>query len=516
MKNKDNLKTLLPFIVAAVLGLGVVLIYLPVLLNLVNRLAGDEDYSYGLLLPLVSAYIVYLKWSQIRRYRWEPSWWGVPVVILGFILLTAGKLVADPYSPPFSFTVVITGFLLLLGGWGIIRMLSFPLVLLVLMLPLPGIITNFLTFPLQLISSRLAAGFLRGLGIPLVLQGNILDLGVRQLQVVSACSGLRYILALLALGIIFCYFYQRRFWKAAVLILALVPAAILANATRVAAMGLFPALQEGFWHSFSGWLIFVFCFVSMALLNWFLNYLRPAPQAVVEAEAEGPHPEMPSVTPRASYYPSLLVALVLVAGGGLLSLKIAEPPRIPLLQSLDHFPLQLGSWQGRRTYIDPEIFQKTEADSYVDADFSSPGQEPVSLYLAHYEIQGGAGGLGHNPGACMTGTGWTTLDSGSTEIAPGYPVNYLLLERSNQRLLVYYWNIHQGQWLALSSDRRYKLYSLYNALRNHRTDWALVRLITPVNQDLAAARERLTAFAQLVTPVLPQFIKAERVFKPKN
>ena len=103
MKSKDNFKTLFPFILAAVLGLGVVLIYLPVLLNLVNRLAGDEDYSYGLLLPLVSAYIVYLKWPQIRRYRWEPSWWGVPVVILGFILLTAGKLVADPYLPAIFF-----------------------------------------------------------------------------------------------------------------------------------------------------------------------------------------------------------------------------------------------------------------------------------------------------------------------------------------------------------------------------------------------------------------------------
>jgi exosortase D (VPLPA-CTERM-specific) len=509
MKSKDNFRTLFPFILAAVLGLGVVLIYLPILLNLVNGLAADEDYSYGLLLPLVSAYIVYLKWPQIRRYRWEPSWWGVPVVILGFILLTAGKLVADPYSPPFSFTVVITGLLLLLGGWGIVRMLSFPLVLLVLMLPLPGIITNFLTFPLQLVSSRLAAGFLRTLGIPVVLQGNVLDLGVRQLQVVSACSGLRYILALLALGIIFCYFYQRRLWKGAVLLIALVPAAIVANATRVAAMGLFPALQEGFLHSFSGWLIFVFCFAAMALLNWFLNYLRPATQTVADAEAEGPYLEMPSVTPRGSYYPHLLVALVLLAGGGLLALKLAEPPRVPLLQSLDHFPLHIGSWQGHRTFMDPEIFQKTEADSYVDADFISPGQGPVSLYIAHYEKQGGAGGLGHNPGNCMTGAGWTTLESGVTEIAPGLPVNYLLLERSKQRLLVYFWNIHQGQWLSLGSARYYKLYSIYNALRNHRTDWALVRLITPVNQDLAAARERLTAFTHLVVPVLPQFIREE-------
>jgi exosortase D (VPLPA-CTERM-specific) len=505
MKINDHFRTLLPFILAAVLGLGVFLIYLPILLNLVNRLAGDEDYSYGLLLPLVSAYIIYLKWPEIRRYRWEPSWWGVPVVILGFILLTAGKLAADPYTPPFSFTVVITGLLLILGGWGIVRMLGFPLVLLVLMLPLPDIITNFLTFPLQLISSRLAAGFLRALGTPLVLQGNVLDLGVRQLQVVSACSGLRYILALLALGIIFCYFYQRRLWKGAVLLIALVPAAILANATRVAAMGLFPALQEGFLHSFSGWLIFVFCFASMGLLNWFLNYLRPAPQ-VAEAEPEGPHPEMPSVTPRATYYASLLVALVLVAGGGVLTSKITEPPPVPLLQSLDHFPMQLSTWHGLRTYMDSEIFQKTEADSYLDASFSSPGQEPVSLYFAHY-AQATRGGLAHNPAVCMAGNGWKTLESGVTEIAPGHPVNYLVLERASQRLLVYWWNIQQGQWLALRSARYYKLYTIYNSMRSHRADWALFRLITPLGAGLQDAQSRLNAFGQLLIPVLPQFIR---------
>jgi exosortase D (VPLPA-CTERM-specific) len=492
-------------ILAAVLVLGIFLIYLPVLLNLVSRLAGDEDYSYGLLLPLVSAYIVYLKWPQIRSYHWRPSWWGAPLIILGLGLLTAGKLVADPYSPPFSFTVVVTGSLLLLGGWGLIRMLWFPLLLLILMLPLPGILTSFLTFPLQLISSRLAAVFLRALGIPLVLQGNVIDLGVRQLQVVQACSGLRYILALLALGIIFCYFYQRRFWKAGVLVVALVPAAIFANATRIAAMGLFPALQVGFWHSFSGWLIFLICFVLLALLNWFLNYLQPAPQ--VAAGEDQPPPVGLEATPKINLSPYFLTAIILVAAGGLLSWKIGAPPRVPLLQSFDHFPLQLGPWQGRRTYIDSQIFQKTEADSYLDVDYSSPGQEPVSLYIAYYEKQGGAGGLGHNPGVCMTGAGWKTVGAGITEIAPDLPVNYLVLKRQGTRLLVYYWNIHQGQWLALSNARMYKLHTAYNALWRHRTDWALVRLITPVNKDLDAARKCLTAFAHLVVPVLPHFIK---------
>jgi len=129
--------------------------------------------------------------------------------------------------------------------------------------------------------------------------------------------------------------------------------------------------------------------------------------------------------------------------------------------------------------------------------------------MAHYEIQGGAGGLAHNPGACMTGTGWITLDFGVTEIAPGYPVNYLVLERSGHCLLVYWWNIHHRQWLGLSSDIRYELHSIYNALRNHRTDWALVRLITAVTTDKKSAEKRLTDFAHQIVPILPQFIRQE-------
>ena len=507
MRSDSRYRPLVYFMLMALLVVGISLVYVPVLLNLISRLASDEDYSYGLLLPLVSAYVIYLKWPRIRHYQWEPSWWGAPLVILGFSLLFLAKLVADPYTPPLSFTVVVSGLLVLLGGWGIIGILWFPLLLLILMLPLPGIITNTLTFPLQLISSQLAASFLRALGIPLVLQGNVIDLGVRQLQVVSACSGLRYILALLALGIIFCYFYQRQFWKAVVLMIALVPAAILANSTRVAAMGLFPALQEGFWHSFSGWLIFLICFGFLGLINWLLDYLHPATQEAVD-EVEQTQPKGLSVTSQRSYYPYFLAALILVAGGSLLNGRIADLPPVPLLQSFDHFPLQLGPWQGRRNYMDREIFEKTEADSYIEADFASAGQESVSLYIAHQEIQHSQGALAHNPGVCMTGHGWTTEDTGVTEIIPGFPVNYLLLEHSGRRLLVYYWNIHQGQWVALSSARRYRLYTIYKALKTHRTDWALVRLITPVNHDLGSAKETLASFGRLLIPVLPQFISS--------
>lgn len=494
------------------LALGVLVIYWPVLVKLLTQLAENEDFSYGLLLPFVSAYLVYLKWPELRRTRWQPSWVGLAFMALGFSLYLAGKLAAEYYSTRVSFTIFIAGILLLTGGWRILRLLAFPLLLLILMLPLPGIIVGTLTMPLQLISSRLAAFFLRALGCPLVLHGNVIDLGIRQLQVAAACSGLRYILSLLALGIIYCYFYQRRLWKGVVLLISLVPAAILANALRVAAMGIYPALQEGFLHSFSGWLIFIFCFGFLAVLNWIFNYLEPQTHALAAPNPPAAEEVAPS-TP-SSYAPFLIAGLIMIVLSGSLIYTIGSPPRIPLLQSFDHFPLQLGPWQGQRTYIDPQIFEQTDADSYFDAEYASPSQaEPVSFYIAHYEKQETAGGLGHNPANCMTGSGWNILESGTKEIEPGLPVNYLLLKRDgvSKPLLVYYWNIEQGQWMALGgSARLYKLIGIYHSLKLYRSDWALLRLITPIENNINSANDRLRSFGKLLLPIIPQFISSTK------
>ncbi len=135
---------------------------------------------------------------------------GRSYLAVALCLNIIGELAADLYFPRVSFVISLFGLVVLVGGWGLARLLIFPLLLLFLMIPLPDLITKALTIPLQLISSQLASRMLRLIGIPVLRQGNIIDLGVRQMQIVDACSGLRYILALLALGVIFCYFYQRK------------------------------------------------------------------------------------------------------------------------------------------------------------------------------------------------------------------------------------------------------------------------------------------------------------------
>lgn len=502
---------LLPWVILGFLSVLLVWFYWPILTIQYGRLIGSEDYSYGLLLPLVSGYIIYLEWPRLKQQNWQPSWWGLVIMALGFLLYIFGELITDLYTSTLSFLLVVTGLVYLYGGWKLSRFLVFPLALLFLMIPWPDFVTRQLTLPLQLLSSRLATGILHTIGVAAVRQGNVIDLGVSQLQVVAACSGLRYILSLGALGIIFCYFYQRRLWKALVLLISLVPTAIVANALRVAAMGLYPVLQqEGFWHSFSGWLIFVFSFGLLALLNWLLNYLRPeAPGSFAESPSgETGTPGQISPGLPQSRTSHLLAALVLVLLAGPLAHKLAQAPPIPLLKSLADFPMQIGSWQGRHVPMDSEMVRATQCDAYLNADFQNPEHGNINLWIAYYESQKKAGGSVHSPLSCFRGGGWIVLDSQTVNLAPDYSVKYLLLDQGGTILVVYYWFIQGGRWVT--NEYFNKLYTGFSSLVRRRPDGALVRLITPTAgdpQNVKLARERLNSFSELLIPVLPRFIK---------
>jgi exosortase D (VPLPA-CTERM-specific) len=477
-------------------------LYWQILSNLVISLAENEDYSYGLLLPLVSGYVVYLKWPQLRRWRWGPSWAGLLIIAFGLCLDVLGELAAELYTTRLSFTVVLAGILFLVGSWSLVRTLSFPLVLLVLMLPLPELITYKLTLPLQLISSSLAVWILQILGVPVVRQGNIIDLGVRQLQVVAACSGLRPILSLLASGLVYCYFFQRRPWKVAVLLAALIPAVILFNALRLAGLALLPGLEVGFWHACSSWVVFLLCLAILALINRVLNRLWPQPvwaHKDLPVKAEGP--AGPQNRELGRY---LLAAWVLVFTAIPLLHHMGMAASVPLRQSFDHFPMALGPWQGQPTQIEPAMVEATKSDAQLSADYKHAGHDLVNLWITYYETQKKAGGFVHSPKGCFTANGWKIMESREIQIGPGLPVNCMLVDQMGTQMLVFYWFMQRGRWLA--SEYANKLSMGYDGLMHRRTDGALIRLITPAGAGIESARQRLSAFADFLIPVLPQFI----------
>jgi EpsI family protein len=267
-------------------------------------------------------------------------------------------------------------------------------------------------------------------------------------------------------------------------------------------MGIFPVLaEEGFWHVFSGWLIFLSCFALLALLNQLMDYLQPelppreekgAPVAAAVASRPGT---------AATWY--LLAGLALVLLVAPINHHLTQVPPVPLRQPFDNFPLRLGPYSGKAIRVDPVMVEATKCNAYLNVDFKDPEHNPINLWIAYYENQT-TGGLVHSPFSCMVGGGWRVLESDSVGLGPGKTVNYLLLDQNGTKIVVYYWYIQRGRWIASESWNR--IFLSFDVLVNRRNDGALVRLITPAIPDAQAARERLSNFARSLSSLLPQFI----------
>ena len=497
-----NIKSLRnPGILRGMLAGALLWAYFPIIKDLIHQLFKEKDFTFSLILPLISGYIVYQKWPRIRLCPQRPAWLGLLVLGMGLTFFIFGELSTDLYTPRLSLVMSIVGLILLTSGWEVLKILWFPIFLLVLLIPLPQFIMAQITLPLQMISSRFAFEILHLMGIPAVLQGNIIDLGIRQLLVVEACSGFRYILPLLQMGAIYCYFYQTHFWKAAILLLTLIPAAIIANALRVAGIGVFPSFEHGFGHTFSGWLIYVFCLGFLIQLNKILGFQPP--QAKGDAFPGSLRVEIASAG-RKVPSSSLILALFMIIIAGYFAQAAGNIPPVPLRQSFDNFPLQLGSWEGKRSYVEPEMFAATGASAYLNIDFQGAQQDRVSLWIAYYENQKARGSV-HSPFTCLVGGGWKLIKTGRADLTPSLPIRYMVIERGGTKSLVYYWYLQRGRWLT--SEYLNKFFLSYDGLFSRRADGALIRLITPINSDLTAAQERLNSFARLLAPLLPRFMQ---------
>jgi exosortase len=236
----------------------------------------DPDYSHGFLIPLLSAYFVWERLPGLKGKAIVPSVVGIPLLALGLCMLIVGTIGAELYLQRSSFIAVLAGLILLLAGGEFLRILVFPLAFLFFMIPLPAIIVNAVAFPLQLFAAKAAAFCLFNFGIPVLREGNVILLAGTTLEVAEACSGIRSLQALLALGTVYAYFSQRVRWKRWVLVLLSIPIAIVANAFRVSGTGILanswgPQAAEGFYHTFSGWLIFVVAFLLLLVCGTILS-----------------------------------------------------------------------------------------------------------------------------------------------------------------------------------------------------------------------------------------------------
>ena len=271
---------------------GFLWLYWPVMAKLVGAWATDDNYSHGFFIVPLAAYFA---WERRRRFLaapCRPSPFGLAVVIGSIFLLAAGVIGAELFITRISIIGSLVGIVLFLFGWNRLRVLLFPLAFLLLMVPLPAILFNQIAFPLQLLASQVGELTITAANVPVLREGNLLILPNTTLEVAEACSGIRSLVSLLTLGIVFGYFADTRHWVRTIIALSTIPVAILSNGMRVAGTGIAahrfgPAVADGFFHEFSGWLLFIVAFLMMLGLQWLLLRAVPPPrQAVAIAGAQ--------------------------------------------------------------------------------------------------------------------------------------------------------------------------------------------------------------------------------------
>jgi exosortase len=244
--------------------------YIPVLTQLIHVWSKDGDMGHGFFVPIVAGYIVWQRRAELAAIRPEPNYLGLIAIAVGAILMVIGTLGAQIFIARVAFLISLAGVVYFLGGKPIMRVVAFPLFLLVFMIPIPVIIYSRITLPLQLFASTVAEHILALLGIPVLRDGNVLELASQRLSVVEACSGIRSLLSLTFLALVYGYFFDSKPWMRWLLLAATIPIAIMANASRVTLTGLISEyrvdLAQGVFHTLEGWVLFI---VALVLLIGF-------------------------------------------------------------------------------------------------------------------------------------------------------------------------------------------------------------------------------------------------------
>ncbi len=482
-----------------------------------------EEYSHGPLIPIIAAFLIWQKKDALQAAvlaERRPRGAAVGVVVLFFGLLAGllGELSTVYLVIQYGFLVALFGVALALVGWSGMRLIWAPLLYLVFMVPLPDFLYVNLSAQLQLWSSQIGVAVIRLFDIPVFLEGNVIDLGIYKLQVAEACSGLRYLFPLMSFGYICAYLYRGPIWHRAVLLLSTIPITIFMNSLRIGIIGVLVdrwgiEQAEGALHLFEGWVVFMACvailFIEIVILS------RIGRRRLAEVFWIGLPDLRKGWLPRFGAAPTrswIAAALLLTVTAGVSILVAGRSDIEPSHEPLVGFPLRVGDWHGRRLSIEAPVLQTLKLTDYAMMDFTAPNQPAgINFYVAYYASQR-KGEAVHSPRSCIPGGGWEieSLSRVSVEgVAVGNGnliVNRAVIAKGTLRQVVYYWFDQRGR--DMTNEYLVKWFLFWDGLTRHRTDGALVRLVTPLgrNELEPAADQRLGDFMRQIYPLLPRFV----------
>jgi exosortase D (VPLPA-CTERM-specific) len=487
--------------------------------ELVRRWIGEEEYSHGFLIPVVAAWMLWMRRDAVLANLGHGSWLG-PVLVL----FAAGVHIVAEYTSIFvlshlAFIVVLFGIALAAGGYGLLKITFIPIAFLIFSIPLPYFIEAKLTLQLQLISSQLGVAVINLFQIPVYLEGNLIELGNYKLQVVEACSGLRYLYPLLSLSFLAAYLFQAPFWQRALVFLSGIPITIGMNGFRIGMVGVTVdrwggRMADEVLHFFEGWVIFVACagllvaeiFILARLSGRTFWQAFRLPLSTTRSVGEKPS--------RLANRVALVTCVLLLCASGLAVSSISRRPEfVPQRLRFALFPTTIGAWQGRTALLDQSVESYLGLDDYILSKYVKKDGKPVDFYVAYYSTQRN-GYAPHSPTVCIPGGGWaiTSLQQLNYGDDGGeFPFNRVIIERDDGvKELVYYWFDERGRKIA--NEYWAKWYLLVDAIIENRTDGSLVRLMTQIYPSEAEqdADSRLRSFMREVAPNLRAYLPSER------
>ncbi|HEX8738504.1 MAG TPA: EpsI family protein [Pyrinomonadaceae bacterium] len=495
------------------IGAALAFLYALVLVKLGKDWWTDENYSHGLLVPLVIGFIVWLDFDELKKASKNPSLiCGVALILLSLLMLLAGTLGAELFMQRVSLCLMLVGTIVYFFGAKILKILLVPFALLVLAIPIPQIIFNKIAFPLQIWASQMAIWGIRIFEVPSVRKGNVIELlpqGAAQvvsLEVVEACSGIRSLMTLMTLALVLAYFTRAKkpsaeggwldcvkdfdFWRTLLLMFSAIPIAILTNAARVTSTGVLTfyygkQAAEGLTHDASGWLVYLVALGLLIAVNFVLKKaFSRQPSAASREETEIiDDTQSFSASPRRRVSASLLVA-VLICGGLFINWFERRGETAVERKSLSEIPAALGEW--RQKGNDIRFSEQTESvlrtSDYVMRDYYLADGSRANLYIGYYASQR-TGATYHSPQNCLPGAGWEMKNPSPVEIRTPrgkiFTANRYIIRNGDYAEVLIYW--YEGRGRAVASEYTDKIYTVLDSVARRRSDGAMIRVMTPTS-----------------------------------
>lgn len=479
----------------------------------------SEEYGYGYMIPFLSAFLIYQKKDVLETIPFNGSWYGPALILFGIMVFFLGYFATIYAIIEYGLVITIFGIALSVVGKEAFKIIWIPLLFLVFMIPLPGFIFQALSAELQLLSSELGVFVIRAFDISVYLEGNVIDLGTYKLQVVEACSGLRYLFPLVTLTFMTVYFFSVPFWVRVVVFLSSIPITVLMNSLRIGVIGVLveyggPEQAEGFLHDFEGWVVFMFCIGLIILEMWAFTRLVDKERSLAELFNIDLPEEAPEDMPvkERGVPPQLMSAIGILFLTSLVTATVdSREEVIPERSSFASFPMEFDGWKGRSSTIEKKFLDVLKLDDYLKINYRNKDGELVNFYSAYYDSQK-AGVSAHSPRACIPGGGWKIvelkqkiLDKVKSIDGP-LPVNRLVIKKGDTTQLVYYWFRQRGR--DITNEYAVKFYLLIDAISQNRSDGALVRLTTMLGPDdkLEEGDRRLQELLGVTLPLLDEYV----------